>query len=129
MKRGQALVEFALVLPILIFMLLGFAEVAFLVATQHGYQRGADVLADVAVERMRTMPGESWQAGWEQLVNEEGVRAGCSNPNVEVSFPDMTHQAGDRVVVTWSCAYEPVVTQGLWPGLIVSATSAAVIRS
>lgn len=126
--RGQSLVEFALVLPLLLFLFLGFAEAAFLVATRHAQQTGADVLAAAAAERIAS-EGATWQTGWQPLVAEEADRAGCAAATVGVEFPDETSGPGDRVVLTWSCPYEPVATRGLWPGLVIRLSSAAVIRS
>jgi hypothetical protein len=124
---GQSLVEFALVLPILLFTLLGMAEAAFLFATRHDQQTSADVLADVAAERIAT-DGPGWRTRWEPLVSAERERTGC-DALVEVTFPDTTHTAGDRVRVTWECEYQPIVTNGLWPGLVIRVSGESVIRS
>lgn len=107
-------------------VLLGFGEVAFLVASTHGYQNGADVLAQWAASEM-TKPGESWQAGWGQVVREESDRTRCGDLNPVVTFPDGTHTAGDRVLVRWSCRYHPRLTT-LWDGsLPVGVQSEAVV--
>lgn len=127
--RGQALVEFALVLPVLMLVLLGFAEVAFLAATQHGYQNGVDVLAEWAASEMSEQPGESWQTGWGQVVRQESDRTGCGDLAPDVSFPDGTHAAGDRVLVRWACHYRPRLTT-LWDGsLPVGVQSESVVPS
>jgi hypothetical protein len=126
---GQSLVEFALILPILLFTLLGMAEAAFLFATRHDQQTSADVLADAAAERIASMPGESWRAGWEPIAASERERAGCPDAQVDVAFPDGTSGPGDRVRIDWACAYEPIVTNGLWPGLVVRVQGESVIRS
>ena len=59
--RGQTLVEFALVLPILMFMMLGFAELAFLFASRVGFQNSADVMVQWVAEEMASHPGDSWK--------------------------------------------------------------------
>lgn len=125
MRRGQALVEFALVVPIILFTFLGMAEVGFLFADQHGWQRGADVLADAAAIRVATEPGDSWRAGWQALADDERARAGCNPP--DVSFPDGGQDPGQRVQVSWTCDYRPRITAGLWPGLRATIRSTAVI--
>jgi hypothetical protein len=124
---GQSLVEFALVMPILLFTLLGMAEAAFLFATRHDQQTSVDVLADVAAERIPT-DGPDWRARWEPLVAGERERTGCSDASVDVTFPDGSTDAGDRVLVRWACAYEPIVTNGLWPGLVIRVEGESVIR-
>lgn len=123
---GQALVEFALVLPFLMFLLLGFGEVAFLVATQQSYQNGVDVLAQWAASEMSEKPGESWRAGWNAVVKEESDRTGCGDLAPVVIFPDINHSWGDRVLVQWDCQYTPKITSG-WGGLRVSVESEAVV--
>jgi hypothetical protein len=125
LRAGQSLVEFALVLPLLMFILLGFGEVAFLVATQHRYQNGVDVLAQWAAAEMADSPGESWQAGWSQVVRDEADRVDCDGDPL-VTFPDVTHGPGDRVLVHWSCHYQPRLTT-VWEGLSVDVESEAVV--
>jgi hypothetical protein len=120
------LVEFALVLPILMFMLLGFGEVAFLVATQHVYQNGADVLVQWAASEMAETAGESWQGGWEQVVRSESARTGCGDTNPILTFPDGRHDPGDRVLLRWSCYYRPRLTT-VWDGLTIGVESEAVV--
>ena len=124
--RGQSLVEFALVLPLLMLLLLGFGEAAFLAATQHGFQNGVDALAGWAAYRMADAPGESWQAGWGAVVDQESDRTGCADRSPTVTFPDGTHGPGDRVLVRWSCHYQPRLTR-IWDGLAVRVESEAIV--
>ena len=90
-------------MPVLLFAFLAMAELAFLVSASYGWQRGADVLAQAAAIRVATEPGESWKAGWTALANQEQDRAGCGEP--VVTFPDGSQDAGNRLEVTWTCAY------------------------
>ena len=124
-RQGQTLVEFALVMPIFLALLLGFAELAMLFATRQGYQNGVDVLADWTAIAM-TGPGESWQSGWNEVVRQEADRTGCDDLSPAVLLPDGTHQAGDRVLLRWICHYEPKVAPG-WGGLTVTVQSEAVV--
>ena len=122
-SRGQALVEAALVMPVLLFAFMAMAELAFLVSASYGWQRGADVLAQAAAVRVAQNPGESWKAGWTAISNQEEARAGCGTPDVE--FPDGT-QAGGRVEVSWVCDYDAILVHGFsLPATTV--TSVAVI--
>lgn len=122
--RGQTLVEFALTLPLLLFVLLGFAEVAFLVGTRSGYQNAADVLADVASYRMSVDPGESWRAHWQTIADQELLRAGCHD--ADVILPDVSHAPGDRVRVRLSCTYQPHVAR-VFDGLGVTVEAESVV--
>lgn len=100
---GQSLVETALVLPILLFTFLGFGEAAFLYAQRDAAQTSADVLADIAAN--------DTAGDWDALVADELGRSGCDGSAQVV-------EAGNgRVRVTLTCAYTPVITNGLWPGL------------
>ena len=126
--RGQALVEFALVMPILMFMLLGFGEAAILFAQRWGYQNGVDVMAQWAAVDMSASPGESWKSGFNRIVDEEAEQWGCLDQDgPEVSFPDGTHEAGDRVLVAWDCTYEPKLTPALGIEVPIRVESEAVV--
>ena len=119
--RGQSLVEFALVLPLLMFLLLGFGEVAFLVATQHRYQNSVDVLAQSAAIAIGN--GSGWEADWNAVVHEEQARVDCASaPGLAV--PDGT-DPGDRVLVSWRCDYHAKLVSGF--GVPITVESAAVI--
>ena len=120
--------EFALVVPIILFLFLGMAEATFLFSDRHIAQRAADVLADIAAERIAVDPA-GWQAGWDTLVDQEAARIDCANHSANVTFPDTTNEPGDRVVVELRCKYEPLVTKGLWPGLVISVRGEAVVRA
>lgn len=109
--RGQAIVEFALVAPILFFTLLAFGELGRAFAVAHIWQRSADVLADSAAVRIATQPGESWRSGWEALVRDEQARSTCDDP--DVTYPDGTNQPGDRVQVGWTCQYQFLLFNGV----------------
>lgn len=121
--RGQTLVEFALVMPILMFMLLGFGEAAMLFATRAGYQNGVDVLAQWAASQMAE---GLWPVGWSQVVDDEQNRVGCADQPA-VTFPDTTNEPGDRVLVRWECVYEPRLTPALGLNIPVRVESEAVV--
>ena len=124
-KRAQALVEFALVLPLFLLIALGFGEAAFLFATQHGYQDGADVLAGWAAYHV-AVPG--WQIGWDAVSADEERRIGCDG-QARLSFPDGTQLPGSRLVVDLTCHYSPRITPNLWSGLPVSVQSSRVVEA
>ncbi len=124
-QRGQAIVEFALIMPILMLILLGIGEITFLAAWGHNSQQTADVLADVAASRM-TPDNESWRSGWTPIAADEIERAGCES--VDVTFPDGTHRYGDRVRVRLACTYHWHLTDALG-GIPQHFEAEAVVRT
>lgn len=117
---AQALAEFALVLPLILFAFLGMTETAFLFATQHGYQSAADV------EAAWTAAHGTDDPRWAAMVRSEGERAGCVR-SPEVSYPDGGAASGDRVWVKLTCPYVPHVLANLWAGMPVTVTAEAVV--
>lgn len=105
-ERGQTLVEFALVMPVLMVALLGFGEAAIAFATAHNWQSGADVLASSAAERIAEDP-TGWRGGWETIARSEAAFRSCDDTTPDVAFPDGSGDAGSRVRVAWSCTYRP----------------------
>lgn len=94
------MVEFALVLPVLMLVLLGFAELGFLIATAHSWQQGADVLAESVAHRVSDA---GWQSEYEAIRRDEAQLRRCDGSS-SVEFPDGTNP-GDRVRVRWTCHY------------------------
>jgi uncharacterized membrane protein len=109
---GQSLVETALVFPIILFTFLGFGEAAFLYAQRHDAQVSADVLAEIAAN--------DTAGDWDALVADELDRSGCDGS------ASVTDAGSGRIRVTLTCAYTPVVTNGLWSGLIYSVQGESV---
>jgi hypothetical protein len=132
--RGQAIVEFALTMPIFLFLVLGGGELAFFVAQQFSLQRGADILADAAAERITPFDpanpkpdDESWRGDWFAIARDENIQRNCGDSSPEVLFPDGGRQVGDRVRIVWHCFYHPRITT-MWDGLSLTVTGEAVIR-
>lgn len=122
--KGQAIVEFALVLPIMLFILYGVIEMAWMFQTSLAWQRGVDVLADAVAIRVANNPGESWNSGWNELVNDERAKTRTCG-DATVTFPDGSQEAGDRVTVAWACSYEALT--GVLPDIETVVESTSVI--
>jgi hypothetical protein len=111
--RGQALVEFALILPVMMLIILGAIEAGFLVNQKGSQDRATAVVADWAADH----PGdESWHAvAADQL-------PGCDVTVDEIGRPGIVTAAA-------TCQYQPVATHGLWDGLPISSSESAVTSS
>lgn len=116
--RGQALVEFALVLPVMLVLLLATTEAGLLVLRVQGAQQAAVVLADWEALHVGT-------AGYPDIEAQELGRATCDGTTA-ITWPDGTQTPGSRVVVSVSCAYHPIATL-VWDGMPYSASAAAVL--
>lgn len=108
---GQALIEFALVMPIFLFAALGFIEAGFLVGTFAHQGRETDDVAEWAAGH----PGESWNSMANALL-----------PGCEVSVST----ASDLTTATAVCHYQPRVFPTLFQGLrMTTEESAAIAKS
>lgn len=100
-KRGQAIVEFALVLPFLMAIVLGFATLTQLNVLRPTFQDGVNVLRDLAV----TDPAESWRG----KVQSEDDRTRCGGGQPDVTYPDEGKAPGSRVLLVWHCSFVSVL--------------------
>lgn len=108
-SKGQAIVEFALVFPLLCFVALGFTEAAFLFIDRAAQDRATDDVVEWAA-------GHQGQA-WNSIANRE-------LPGCDVT---VTLIAKDLLEARSACAYIPRVTRGLWPGLVITSAESAVL--
>jgi Flp pilus assembly protein TadG len=118
-ERGQAIVEFALVMPIMLTILLGVAGVFYLDLSTRKMQQGVDILAQLAAQ----------SPSWTAKVADENVRANCNASPLqpEVAYPDggKKPKKGDRIRLTWSCHLR---TRWLFDGAPITVESEAVIE-
>ena len=105
---GQTLVEFALVLPLLLFMILGTVEAGFLLIDKARQDRSTAVVAAWAANH----PNSSWNA----VASKE--LPGC---DVEVSQP-----LPDLVEATSRCLYQPKTGLPLFDQIPVASRETAV---
>lgn len=99
-RGGQALVEFALVTPILLGLFLGGADVAYLYLRNGLAQRAVQNVADRAAITLDVSP-----AG-DPFVADEADRAGCLTFDYSLGFPDGGHAPGDRVSAGLGCSFD-----------------------
>ncbi len=106
-SRGQVLVEAALVMPILLFVILGGVEAGYLVVAKADQDRATQVVADWAAQH----PGESWNS----VANHE-----LPHCTVEVSSPFR-----DVVEATSECPYRPTTGLPLFDRLTIGSRESA----
>lgn len=104
---GQAIAEVALVLPLLLFMALGFVEAGLLINAKGDQDRATSVVASWAALH----PGASWQPVAARLLPDCTVSVAGESP--------------DLVTATATCHYHPKATHGLWDGLAISSSESA----
>lgn len=109
MKRGQAIVEMALMLPVFLFAALAFCESGILIATWSEQQRQTGVLADWVVEH----PNQDWSGVQNKL--------GLQNCTITVDAKNPL----DIVHAGVSCHYTPRITSNIWNGLAISTEADA----
>lgn len=111
---GQAIVETALMLPVMLAVLLGVIGILYLDISTRRMQQGVDVLADLAAQ----------DPDWRASVPFENDRTGCNANPVQ---PDATYtHDGRAVLLTWHCHLE---TRWLFDGLPVTVEGEAVIAA
>jgi hypothetical protein len=110
-------VEFALVTPIMLAILLGVAGVFFLDLSTRRMQNGVDVLAELAAV----------DPGWQAKVASEDARTGChANPQMpDVAYPDGNAAPGSRILLTWACHLS---TRWVFDGTPITVSAEAVIQ-
>jgi Flp pilus assembly protein TadG len=108
----------------MLLLIYGMLEIGWLFHISLAWQRGVDVLADAAAIRVATRPGESWNSGWNALVDSERVKT-RSCGDATVTFPDGSQDPGNRVTVAWTCVHKALT--GVIPDLSSRIESTSVI--
>lgn len=111
-RAGQALVEFALMLPLVLWIGLAFIEAGLLVAEKADQDRRLAFVADWAAAN----PDQDWRP----LADDR--LPGCA-----VELADHPDDAADVLTLAATCQYAPIATAGLWAGLPISSEASAVV--
>lgn len=110
-SAGQALVEMALVLPLILLIFLGALDGGRLLIQKADQDRRTATIATWAASR----PGdESWHAIAESELH------GCTVTLDDTGRPGIVH-------VGAVCTFEPIGLHGVWDGLLISSEASAVV--
>lgn len=124
-ERGQALVEFALVLPVAVLLIVGLfdsARAVWLTATLAAATREGTRYAIVhgAQSAAPTGPGASSYTAPSTDTAVEGVvrqyAVGVANMTVSATWPDGDAKRGSRVTIAATAPFTPVLSEALLGG-------------
>lgn len=117
---GQALVEFALVLPVLLMLIVGLFDVARAVQAENTLAFAAREAARYAIvhgsDAASPIPqcASCSNATITQIVQDNAI--GVTNITVTVDYPDLSNDRGSRVSVDATAPFVPLPSQWLLNG-------------
>jgi Flp pilus assembly protein TadG len=121
---GQSLVEFALVVPLLILLLMGIVEFAraynaWHIITDAGREGGRTaVIADPAVDRDSVV----------SVVRNALERGGLTSPDVQIDVDNFRTQTGDSTAVVISYPYRFVLLDSFMGPRVIQLSTSTVMR-
>ena len=135
--RGQAMVEFALILPLLVLLLVMSIDFGRVFFGWIALQNATRIAADTAAQRANAWPSADgnleieWREDYESLITEDLQNANCAFPtphpdpvftNANPGAPGDTgdHDFGDLVTVSLECEFSLItpLAEGLFGGPI-----------
>ena len=128
-RRGQSLVEFALILPVLMFILVIVADMARLVAARVALSNAAREGARYAASYPSDFNGIKNRVLLEY--NNTGVRVTgveLTAGNITISFPDGSWEPGNLVRVTVGCRF-PLFFANWFPESLVDEDGTMPVES
>ncbi|MEP7159327.1 MAG: TadE/TadG family type IV pilus assembly protein [Chloroflexota bacterium] len=139
-SRGQALVEFAIVLPVITLVVLGLFDLGRAVFTyntlsQAARQANRTAIVDQDSDRVKAMAvaaaptiGLSPSNVTVCFKTESSTQSNCSSPTTD-NCPSSTRVIGCLAIVTASMSYTPItpVISVFWPSIPLTSTSVGYI--
>jgi Flp pilus assembly protein TadG len=120
-REGQALVEFALVLPVLILLLLGIVEFGLLLYNQQVITNASREGARYGiVARIPRMPADSIEAVVDAYAGSRLITFGSGEPQTDVSWDGTTF--GDNLTVLVTFDYDFLVLPNFVGALVGGST-------
>ena len=136
-SRGQAMVEFALILPVLVLLLLLAVDFGRVFFGWIALQNATRIAADTAAQRANAWPSadgnleQEWRLDYENFITQDLQSANCTYPtphpdpvftNANAGASDDTgdHDFGDLVTVSLECDFSLItpLAEGLFGGPI-----------
>ncbi|HEY4552830.1 MAG TPA: TadE/TadG family type IV pilus assembly protein [Bacillaceae bacterium] len=101
-ERGQSLVEFALVVPVLLLLLVGIIDFGRMLYSYTQLQ-----LVTQETVRIGSLGGSDAEMG--QFAREHTNLADSSKMNISISPPESTRKSGQYMTVTLSYPFNPIL--------------------
>lgn len=114
-RRGSVALEFGVVLPLVLMLLVGIMDVGRMMGDQHALDRGVAVAARYAIVNSSTATANTITAQFTAAV--QPLLGSCGTCTVNVTFSP-SYQVGGTVTVTASYPWTPTV-----PTLVLSDTT------
>jgi Flp pilus assembly protein TadG len=132
MPRGQAMVEFALALPIFFVMLVAVFDLGRGIYTYNGLSEAAREISRITAVYPGLVLGASPQAA-DRIATQKGLTPGMSDPVYACLKVDGTPStdnpctSGDYVQVTVTSIYQPLSLMGFNGSITLTASSSSLI--
>lgn len=111
-QRGQAIVEFAIVLPMLLILVFGILEFAFILTNQiELYNAARDGARAGAIPTGQTR-GQMTTAANTAATSSSGAVISCTGKTTTVTFDNSSPSVPTEVTVTTNCTYQPITPLG-----------------
>lgn len=131
-RRGQAMVEFALAIPIFLLMLIAVFDIGRGIYTYNGLSEAAREISRITAVYPGLVLGASSQTA-DRVAVQRGLTPGMTDPTYACVKVDGTASSdnpctsGDYVRVTVTSVYQPLSLMGLGGSMTLTASSASLI--